>query len=161
MEHIVIRKAKQNDLAVVLTLSDELSLSDLPYDKEVDINWAHTDKGKKYYSGKIQGNNGICFVAQVNGVIAGYLTAAIKEIPSYRLVKIAEVENLVVDKEKRSKGIGKALLNEFVKWAKEAGSDKVSVNVFSSNEKGISFYKREGFIPYDITFEMPLKKDDK
>lgn len=156
MENTLIRIATLNDLDSILLLSDELTLSDLPYDKEVDINWAHTDKGKEYYTEKIVGKNGICFVAEVNNKIIGYATAVEKEVPSYRLVKVAELENLVVNKEMRSKGIGKKLVNKFIKWAKENGADKVAVDVFSLNEKGVAFYKREGFLTFETILEMPL-----
>jgi GNAT superfamily N-acetyltransferase len=161
MDKIQVRKAKIDDLESVLLLSDELTLSDFPYDKEVDIQWAHTENGKEYYLDKINNKKGICFMAECNGTIAGYATAAVKEVPSYRLVKVAELENLVVDNRMRNKGIGKALLNYFIKWAKEIGADRASVNVFSSNKKGIAFYEREGFTSYDTTLELLLKSNAK
>lgn len=161
MENIQVRKARSDDLASVLFLSDELTLSDLPYDKNVDIHWAHTDKGKEYYSEKINGKNGICFVAECNKKIVGYATVAIKKVSSYRLVKVAEIENMVVDNEMRSKGIGKELLNYFIGWAKKIGADRACVNAFTSNKKGLAFYKREGFIPYDTTLELPLTLNTK
>lgn len=159
MENTLIRKATLKDLEDILLLSDELTLSDLPYDKEVDINWAYTDKGKEYYTEKILGKNGICFVAELDNKIVGYATAAQKEVPSYRLVKVAELENLVVNKEMRSKGIGKKLMDYFIKWAKEIGADKAAVDVFTLNEKGVAFYKREGFLPFETILEMPLKNN--
>lgn len=157
MSNIQIRKARIEDLESILLLSDELSISDLPYDKEVDVQWAHTDNGVNYYTKKIEEKNGVCFIAEHNKKIVGYFTATIKEIPSYRLVKVADLENLVVNKEMRSKGIGKKLLEKFIEWAKEINMDRVSVNVFSMNEKGVAFYKREGFSSYDSTLEMTFR----
>lgn len=157
MENTLIRKATLKDLEDILLLSDELTLSDLPYDKEVDINWSHTEKGKEYYTEKITGKNGTCFVAEVNKKIVGYATATKKEVPSYRLVKVAELENLVVNKEMRGKGVGKKLVSYFIKWAKEIGAGKAAVDVFTLNEKGVAFYKREGFLSFETILEMPLK----
>lgn len=153
---ILIRKAVVTDLEQVILLSDELTLSDLPYDKEIDINWAHTEDGKKYYTEKILGKNGICFVAILNNKIVGYATAIEKETPSYRLVKVAALENLVIDKNLRNMGIGKKLMDVFKIWAKEIKASKISVNVFALNKKGISFYKREGFLPFENTLEMHI-----
>ena len=156
MNDILVRKAEIKDLDYVLLLSDQLTFSDLPYDREVDIHWSHTDEGKEYYIEKINCKGGICFVAELNKNIVGYATAAVKETPSYRLVKVAELENLVVSKKLRNKGIGKVLLNKFIEWAKEAGANRVCVNVFSLNEKGVEFYKREGFLSFESILEMPL-----
>ena len=49
------------------------------------------------------------------------------------------------------------LVESFKNWAKESKFDKVSVNVFALNEKGIAFYKREGFLPQVLTLEMHVK----
>lgn len=157
MQDIKIRKARVNELENILLLSDELAIADLPFDEKVDKNWAHTFKGEKYYKDKIKEITGVCFVAEINGEIIGYLTAANKEIPSYRLVKVADLENLFVKKDFRSKGVGKKLLGEFKKWAKEIKVDKVAVTVFALNERAIGFYKREGFMPQDLNLEMYLK----
>jgi GNAT superfamily N-acetyltransferase len=157
MKNLVIRKGNINDLGDILLLSDGLTLTDLPYDKKVDINWAHTNEGKKYYEDKIKGILGICFVAEVDNKIIGYITACEKEVPSYRLVKVAELENIFVKAEYRSKGIGKKLMDKFINWAKELKADKVAVNVFALNDKAIGFYKREGFDPQDLTLEKYLK----
>lgn len=157
MENVIIRIAKITDLESILLLSDGLTLSDLPYDKQIKVDWAHTKDGKKYYEDKIKRESGICFIADVNGEIVGYATAAKKEVPSYRDVKIADLENIFVKDAFRSKGVGKMLIEAFRNWAKELKMDKVSVNVFALNEKGIAFYKREGFLPQDLTLEMHLK----
>ncbi len=160
MDNIQVRKAKSEDLESILFLSDQLTHSDLPYDKDVDIEWAHTEKGKQCYANKINGENGICFVAECNSKIVGYATAAIKEVSLYRLVKVAELENFVVDKDMRHKGVGKELLDYFIQWAKEIGADRASASVFTSNEKGIAFYEREGFATYDTTLELSLKSNN-
>ncbi|MDO8497431.1 MAG: GNAT family N-acetyltransferase [bacterium] len=157
MDDAHVRQARKEDLESILLLSDELTFSDLPYDREVDVAWAHTNNGKDYYSEKINERKGICFVAEQNNKIVGYATAAEKEIPSYRKVKVVELENLVVKKEKRGKRIGKMLLDAFMKWAKATGAHRVSVNVFALNEKGISFYRREGFLPFESILEMHVK----
>jgi GNAT superfamily N-acetyltransferase len=156
MKTASIRLATLSDLDSILLLSDELTLSDLPYDTEVAIDWAHTADGKTYYTEKIIGKKGICFVAEVKKKIVGYLTASEKDIPTYRLVKVAEIENVIVTKRMRGQGIGKILLQHFTTWAKKIGAKKISVNVFSLNAKGIAFYKHNGFTPFETILEMPL-----
>ncbi len=154
--NILIRRAKPIELEEILLLSDGLTISDLPFDKKVDINWAHTNNGKKYYEDKINGISGVCFVAEIDNRIIGFAIAGKKEVPSYRLVKVVEMENIFVKKEYRSNGVGKKLMEAFLNWAKELGVDKVAVNVFALNDGAIAFYKREGFIPQDLTLEKYL-----
>lgn len=156
MEKVIIRKAVPTDLESILMLFDDLSLSDFPYDKDVDINWAHTLDGKDYFTKKIEETNGVCFVAEIKKKIVGYFTAAKKEVPGYRLIIVADLENLVVDGKFRNRGIGKKFADSFAVWAKKIGAKRVSVNVFSGNEKGINFYKREGFLPFESILEKEL-----
>ncbi len=157
MENITIRKAQENDLEAIIKLFDELTISDLPYDKEIDIDWGHGKKGKTYFMEKITGKDGVCFVAEVNKTVVGYFTAGEKEVPSYRLVKVAELQNLVVAANLRNNGIGEKLMQAFFAWAKGIGAQKVAVNVFTQNNKAINFYLREGFLPFENTLEMAIK----
>ena len=153
---VKIRKAEIKDLEAVMVLFDKLSLSDLPYDTEVDVYWAHTPDGKKNFTDKIQEKGGACFIAEIDIKIVGFLLATKKEDPTYRLIKVADLEHLVVDEKYRSQGIGKKLMDAFTSWAKAEGIDKVSVNVFTDNEKGIKFYKREGFVPFESILEKKV-----
>lgn len=157
MDNLIIRKATVNDLEDILLLSDGLTLADLPYDKEVDVNWAHTEIGRKFYEDKINEVNGVCMVAEFNKKLVGYMVAWKKDVASYRKVTVAELGNIFVKEEYRSKGVGKKLMEAFKDWAKQLKVDKVAVNVFALNEKGIAFYKREGFLPQDLTLEMHIK----
>ncbi len=157
MVDVTIRMAELDDLDALLSLADELALSDLPYDKQVQLDWAHSDKGIEYFKQKIEEKEAVCLVALHNNKLIGYATGGIKNIPSYRLIKVAELENILVSHNFRNKGIGKLLVQTFLDWATEQGADKASVSVFSSNVEGISFYIREGFAPYDLTLEIVLK----
>jgi RimJ/RimL family protein N-acetyltransferase len=45
----------------------------------------------------------------------------------------------------RRQGVGTALLEAAVEWAKEAGVRKLELHVFPWNEAGIALYERFGF----------------
>jgi len=156
MNNVIIRKATLEDIEVLKLLFDELTMADLPYDKEIDINWSHTKNGHKYFVEKINGTKGICFVAENDGKIIGYCTAEKLEVPTYRSVVVASLDNLVVSEKYRSMGIGKKLSDVFMDWAKTIGAQKVSVDVFSGNVKGIAFYMREGFTQFETVLEKSL-----
>ncbi|WP_226670231.1 GNAT family N-acetyltransferase [Metabacillus litoralis] len=54
--------------------------------------------------------------------------------------------DIAVDQHYQGKGIGRMLLNELMKIAKEKSIHKLALRVLSSNEGAIDFYKKCGFI---------------
>lgn len=154
MGSINLRKATLKNLKEVKHLSTELAYSDIPFDKDIDLNWANTEDGEKYYKEKIE--KGLCTVVEVNDFIIGYSTYAIKDVPSWRMVKVAELENLFVTEKSRSKGVGQLLMDDFVEWARTEKLNKICVNAFFPNEEAIKFYKRQGLKEYDLNLEMHI-----
>ena len=59
--------------------------------------------------------------------------------------KYLEMDNVVIDENYRSKGIGKLLCNWCIKKAKETNCKKVMLDAYLENEKAHRFYEREGF----------------
>ncbi|MGC8992263.1 MAG: GNAT family N-acetyltransferase, partial [Thermoplasmata archaeon] len=45
----------------------------------------------------------------------------------------------------RHEGIGSALMEESIKWAKEQNIEKITLEVFSTNTNAIELYKKFGF----------------
>lgn len=60
--------------------------------------------------------------------------------------KYLEMDNVVIDKNYRSKGIGKLLCDWCIKKAKDNNCQKVMLDAYIENEKAHAFYEREGFI---------------
>jgi putative acetyltransferase len=52
---------------------------------------------------------------------------------------------LMVDAGYRRRGIGRALLEEAVQWARESGVQKLELHVFPWNEPAIRLYEQFGF----------------
>ncbi len=59
--------------------------------------------------------------------------------------KALYIESLAVNKELRSQGIGKSLMNSAVERARNEGYEKMCLFVFEENKRGQQFYEREGF----------------
>lgn len=59
--------------------------------------------------------------------------------------KKVEIKALVVDERTRSQGIGRALIQEAGKWAKERGCSIAYLNCNIKRERTHDFYLREGF----------------
>jgi GrpB-like predicted nucleotidyltransferase (UPF0157 family)/ribosomal protein S18 acetylase RimI-like enzyme/ADP-ribose pyrophosphatase YjhB (NUDIX family) len=92
----------------------------------------------------IESSNGIYFVAECNGSIAGH--AFLEILPLQSLKHIAQL-NIAVHKEFQNCGIGTQLMEKIVEWAKESEFvEKIELNVRASNAQAISLYKKMGFL---------------
>jgi GNAT superfamily N-acetyltransferase len=82
------------------------------------------------------------FVADVNGRIAGFITVY-DEFNSVRFGHRAWVEDLAVDPDQRSRGIGKALLDEAKNWARQRGASHLELDSAETRPDAHRFYDRE------------------
>lgn len=98
-----------------------------------------------YFHHLIDSDNTILFGAFENSVgnkLLGILTLAIIEIPTG---KLARIEDVVVDKESRGKGIGKQLTLSAIEKAKSLGIKKIDLTSNPSREAANRLYQRMGF----------------
>jgi len=82
------------------------------------------------------------FVAETQDGIIGRLSIARDASPLSR--HVAEL-GLMVDAGSRRRGVGSALIEEAVKWARGAGIVKIELTVFPHNEPAIALYRKLGF----------------
>ena len=82
------------------------------------------------------------FVAETPAGVAGRLSIARDRHPYSP--HVAEV-GLMVAADQRRQGIGSALMDEALKWARSAGITKVELEVFPHNAPAISLYRKLGF----------------
>lgn len=85
--------------------------------------------------------------------IVGHLSYEIKE---KRGRKKFYIDELVVKKEFRSQGLGKELLNEGMKIAKEEGCNKLELNCWLFNEDALRFYDSYGFERQRIIYDFKI-----
>jgi len=65
----------------------------------------------------------------------------------------ALIEELVVSREARGRGIGDALISEFLRRAQEMGCAEASVTTMPDNEGAIRFYKAHGLVDEALYLE--------
>lgn len=150
-----IRFARKDEIEDLQNLNDEVFIDNHKYDSDLDMNWAKSEKGKKYFTELLNNPTSCCLIAEEHGQKVGYIAAALKPI-SYRKSKYIEIENMGVIPEYRSKGIGTKLIEECLKWAKSKGFQKAYVNSYFGNTRAILFYKRSGFSEIDISLEKSI-----
>ena len=90
------------------------------------------------------------FVAINNETIIGFASIHIIEKLNRRSCLI---EDVVVDKSERGKGIGKLLIEHLINFSKSKSCDKIILN---SKESNIPFYNKLGFVQNEI--QMIIRK---
>ncbi len=82
------------------------------------------------------------FVADDGGELVGFCTAYL-DLNSVRFGRRCWVEELAVGPERRSEGIGKALLDAAKDWARAAGADHLELDSGLGRADAHRFYERE------------------
>ena len=134
--NFIIRKANQYDMSDVLSLIKELAL----FEKEPDEVEISQDELVKDGFGKKKSFK--CFVAEFESKVVGMALF----YPRYSTWKgnVLHLEDLIVTKKFRGKGIGFALFSEFIKYAYNKKVKRVQWVVLNWNDHAINFYKRNG-----------------
>lgn len=91
----------------------------------------------------IESHDACVLVADDGGVLVGICTAY-QDLHSVRYGYRAWVEDLAVDPERRSEGIGKALLAAAKAWARERGATHLELDSALARTDAHRFYEREG-----------------
>ncbi|MFL2612844.1 MAG: GNAT family N-acetyltransferase [Flavobacteriaceae bacterium] len=84
------------------------------------------------------------FIAVNNETIIGFASIHIIEKLNRRSCLI---EDVVVDKSERGKGVGKLLIEHLINFSKSKSCDKIILN---SKESNIPFYNKLGFVQNEI-----------
>ena len=67
----------------------------------------------------------------------------------------AHLSVLAVAKEAEGKGVGSTLLDHCVAWAKERGSDRLTLSALVTNSRARALYERKGFGGEYIRYVLP------
>ena len=83
------------------------------------------------------------FVAKIQNKIIGTATILIEPKIIHDLSFVAHIEDVVVDSNYRSEGIGKKLMNKLIEIGKQANCYKI---ILDCNNYNIGFYQKLGFV---------------
>jgi ribosomal protein S18 acetylase RimI-like enzyme len=154
-ETMVIRNARDDEVKDLQALSSEILIDNRQYYQDLDVKWALSVKGKKYFTKTLKNPKACCLVAEDNGKLIGYLTALPLRI-EYHKSKCLEIESLGVTTRYRSRGIGSQLIQKCLELAKKMRFQKVYLNSYFKNKRAISFYKKNGFSEIDLSLEREV-----
>ena len=151
-----IRKARMEDVVVIVELSSALFREDAGQrDPFINLGWPE-EEGREYFARLVACDRSLCLLAEFAGVPAGYLVGHAQERTSLRPVKVAELESMYVRERCRGRGVGAALIDEFLGWARARGAERASVTAYAANEGAIRLYEREGFRPKSLSLETSI-----
>lgn len=162
---IEIRKAKLKDVDILINLENEL------YDNQVDYLRKSNSQNigdfllkkdsnkflKQFILRMIRSRNGHVLIAEYDKKIAGYLIIIIKKnIPIFKVEKLAEITDLYIKEELRGKGISNVLRDEVINWCKIKKITSITLDVLPQNYHAKRIYKKWGFNEFLIEMRMSL-----
>lgn len=98
-------------------------------------------------------------VAEVGAVVLGLVNVQIRETPDIPVFvphRFASIEDLVVCRSHRRRGIGRALLQTAHEWARAQGVKRIQLTVYEFNQEALDFYQALGYQTLRHALEMPL-----
>lgn len=127
------------------------------FDNTLNCKWTFSKDGEDYFKKRLTKNDSCVLAAYVNDKIVGYLAGGLNKKSSTRVLsKFARLESMFVLDEFRGQGIGTKLFQAFADWCRSKGVGRLRVVAYPQNKKGINFYKKNGFVDYDLILEKDL-----
>jgi len=142
-DEIQVRKACKKDIDKMLDLLKELFLMEgVDFDRKIQ------------YDGLLflmkNESRASAFVAEVHGSIIGMCTIQTL-ISTAKASYTAYIEDLCVDSDFRSKGVGGKLLKHCEKWCINNNITSIHLLADGKNKKALNFYKKNGWHATDYT----------
>lgn len=114
-----------------------------------------------YFAYLLKAGTSAVYVAERAGEIVGYLVLEIARshvtdgITRHRAVHI---EQIGVAREARGQGVGRALVETAVAWARGQEADELLLHVWEFNRGAIAFYEHLGLHTQSRTMSLPLTR---
>ena len=137
---VLIRLARPGDAAALVRLGDDVARE--PEGWLASIGTRSVGDERRYLRAVRRFPDAAVLVAEDGGQIVGRLSIARDQHPAS--AHVADL-GLVVAATHRRRGIGRALLEDAVEWARRAGVRKLELHVFPHNEPAIRLYEDFGF----------------
>ena len=149
MTEILIREARESDLLTIGKLTLEL-IEAMGNTEGIDIKLIAEN-----CRNLLNEVNSHILVAEIEGVVAGFVNFTTRKTILHRGLS-GLIDELIVAKSYRGKGIGKQLLSSAVEKSRQLGCCEVEVSTEKTNAKAREFYRQCGFTERGVLFEIDL-----
>lgn len=142
------RKSGEKDCKAIYELICDMENKQLPYDIFEEI-----------YRNQLARKDMYCIILEENGKVQAMLNLRFEE-QLHHCEKIAEIMEFVVDAGSRDIGVGKEVLEEACRVAREYGCSQIEVACNQLRKDTHRFYEREGMHNFHYKFSRRLMGED-
>jgi RimJ/RimL family protein N-acetyltransferase len=139
---ISIRRAEPGDATQLVELGEAVSLEAGGWMLSTEM-WRSAADERRYLKAVRSHSDAAVFVAVDGGDVVARLSVARDPHPAS--THVADL-GLMVAASHRRRGVGRALLEQAVDWARSAGVRKLELHVFPWNAPAIALYESFGFV---------------
>ena len=112
---------------------------------------------RKFLRGHIGREDKMCLVADVNGGIVGFLVGAVQERPGVFMEReYGYISDVYVVATHGRRGVGKALVEEALRWFGSRRLSRVRLQTDAKNLLGLNFWRSLGFETTSHTMDKLL-----
>jgi len=154
VSNVTIRTAGPDDRAFVLDLAERLVSFDVPHWREKP-ELVEGDRRALAQWFDARKNDEALFVAELDGVPAG-CAFLVTLVDYFNERPHAHLSVLAVAGDAEGKGVGSALIDRSIEWAKERKSDRLTLSALVTNARARSLYEHKGFAGEYIRYVLPL-----
>lgn len=157
MQQITFRLANENDVKLIKNVSWQTFFDTFhPYNTKKDMElFLKTNFNEETVRNEIVDKRNAFIVAYVKKQFSGYAKLSESENPQeLAALDAIEISRIYASKEKIGTGIGKALMERCLRFAKEKNKDVIWLGVWEHNQRAIQFYRRWGFEKFGEQFFM-------
>ncbi|MBI9051644.1 MAG: GNAT family N-acetyltransferase [Anaerolineaceae bacterium] len=156
---INIRKATLDDYSAVCAVYEEIDAQHRDQLPHIFRKSDGTVREKEYFLGLISDEQVGFFVAEVDGIIAGFGHVMLVNAHDFPILvprQYAVVDCIAIKDGFQHHGIGKALMAEMQEWAVSKEASAIELNVYEFNRNAISFYEGLGYQTYSRKMNKKL-----
>ena len=140
-----MRPATPRDLDRVVALWIALTELHAADDPLFELRRGAEDEVRRIVAAQLRDPGTALFVYEDDGLSGFSIVRVDRAPPIHAEVSRGEITDLFVREAERRRGIGRALTEAAMAWAREHGAERIEVRVASDNQRGQDFWRASGF----------------
>jgi ribosomal protein S18 acetylase RimI-like enzyme len=150
---LTIRKANFKDIIPLQKLYQQVDILHQQALPEIFNSVGEFERTDSWFEDRFKDDDYCMLVAEYKDEILGLVEIQMRQTqnPCLKPRKYGHIRDIIVDEPWRKRGIGKSLMQDAHKWAKQQGASSVELIAFSFNTEALSFYRNLGYLDSDVT----------